>query len=107
MSERCHFIDLNSEEKCSHTANFTLLFDKDLKVLVDDGYSQEDSCPRTDGTEKVRHDRQAAYTEATECSGCRDIPAEATERKKKNTLMSYKSIACNLKMHSQVCPVTC
>lgn len=64
------------EEQRSHTANFTLLFHKDLKVLVDDGDGQEDSCPRADGSQEVRHDGQPSYTEPSERSGCGDIPAE-------------------------------
>lgn len=61
------------EEKCSHAANFTLLFYKDLKVLVDDGHSQEDSSTRSDGTQEVCHDRQPSYTKASKCSSCGDV----------------------------------
>lgn len=64
------------EEQCAHASNFTLLFYKDLKVLVDDGHSQKDSCTRTNGTQEVRHDRQSSYTQTTKCSSCRDVPVD-------------------------------
>merc|ERR1719391_1989635 len=64
------------EQQCSHAANFALLFDKDLKVLVDDRHSQEDSCTGTDGTQEVGHDRQPSYAKATEGSSCGDVPVE-------------------------------
>lgn len=82
VSGVCHRIGvfLLLEEKCSHTADFTLLFHKDLKVLVNDGYGQEDSCTRSDGSQEVCHDRQPSYTEPSKSSGCGDVPAEKTER---------------------------
>lgn len=49
------------EEQCSHAAHFALLLHKDLKVLVDNGHSQEDSCTRTNGTQEIGHDRQPSY----------------------------------------------
>lgn len=67
------------EEQCSHAAHFALLLYKDLKVLVDDGHSQEDSCTRTDGTQKISHDGQPSYTETTESSSCRDVPVDTNE----------------------------
>ena len=63
------------EEQCAHTAHFTLLLHKDLKVLVDDGHSQEDSCTRTDRTQEICHDRQPTYTQTTKGSSCGDVPA--------------------------------
>ena len=33
----------NLEEECPHAAHLGLLLDEDLKVLVDDGHSQQDS----------------------------------------------------------------
>lgn len=61
------------EEQCSHAAHFALLLHKDFKVLVDDGHSQEDSCPRTNGPQEVSHDGQPSYAEATEGSSCGDV----------------------------------
>lgn len=45
------------EEQRSHAAHFALLLHEDLKVLVDDGHSQEDSRTRTDRTQEVSHHR--------------------------------------------------
>lgn len=50
------------EEQGSHATHFTLLFDKYLKVLVDDGDSQQDTGPRADGSEEVSHYRQTTNT---------------------------------------------
>lgn len=69
-------VGVSLEEQRSHAAHFALLFHEDLKVLVDDGHSQEDSCTRTDRAQEVGHHRQASYTEATEGSGCGDVPME-------------------------------
>lgn len=66
----CRFL----EEQRSHASHFALLLDKYLKVLVDDGHCQEDSCARSDGAQEVSHDRQPSYTEATEGSSCGDVP---------------------------------
>ena len=62
------------EEQRSHAANFALLFDEDLKVLVDDGHGQEDSRTGADGAQEVGHDGQASYAEAAEGSCCGDVP---------------------------------
>ena len=43
------------EEQGPHAAYFTLFFDKDLKVLIDDGDSQQDTSARADGSEEVGH----------------------------------------------------
>lgn len=45
-----------SEEKSSHAANLTLLLDKDLEVLVDDGDGQQDPSSRPNGTQEVSQD---------------------------------------------------
>lgn len=67
-------VDVSLEEQRSHAAHFALLLYEDLKVLVDDGHSQEDSRTRADRTQEVGHHRQASYTEATEGSSCGDVP---------------------------------
>lgn len=41
---RCGQPGVCLEEQGSHAAHFTLLLDKDLKVLVDDGDGQQDTC---------------------------------------------------------------
>lgn len=66
---------LKLEEQSPHTADFTLLFHKDLKVLVDDGNGKEDSSSRSDSSQEVCHDRQPSYTEPPKCCSCGDIPA--------------------------------
>lgn len=66
---------LLEQQRC-HAAHFALLFYKDFKVLVDDGHGQEDSGTRTNGTQEVSHYGQPSYTEATEGSGCGDVPAK-------------------------------
>lgn len=73
---RVRRVGVSLEEQRSHAAHFALLLDEDLKVLVDDGHSQEDSRTRTDRTQKVGHHRQASYAEATEGSSCGDVPGE-------------------------------
>lgn len=45
------------EEQGSHAAHFTLLLDKYLKVLVNDGDGQQDTRARANSTQEVRHDR--------------------------------------------------
>lgn len=72
-SEACPF--LLEQQRC-HAAHFALLLYKDFKVLVDDGHGQEDSGTRTNRTQEVSHHGQPSYTEATEGSGCGDVPAK-------------------------------
>lgn len=43
------------EEQGPHAADFTLFFDKDFKVLIDDGNSQQDTSARANGSEEVSH----------------------------------------------------
>lgn len=62
------------EEKGPHTAHFTLLLYKDLKVLVDDGNSQQDTRSRPYSTKEICHDRQATNTEPTKGSCCGNVP---------------------------------
>jgi len=62
------------EEQSSHAAHLTLFLDEDLKVLIDDGHSQEDTRTGTDGTHEVGHDRQTSYAQATEGSRCGNVP---------------------------------
>lgn len=43
------------EEQGPHAAYFALFFNKDLKVLIDDGDSQQDTGARANGSEEVSH----------------------------------------------------
>ena len=38
------------KEEGSHASHFTLLLDKDLKVLVNDCHGQQNTCSRTNST---------------------------------------------------------
>lgn len=67
------------EEQSSHAAHLTLFLDEDLKVLIDDGHSQEDTRTGTDGTHEVGHDRQTSYAQATEGSRCGNVPRKRRE----------------------------
>lgn len=75
---RVRRVGVSLEEQRSHAAHFALLLHEDLKVLVDDGHSQEDSCTRTNRTQEVSHHRQPTYTEATEGSSCGDVPVKSS-----------------------------
>lgn len=68
------------EQQRRHAAHFALLLYKDFKVLVDDGHGQEDSRTRTNGAQEVSHYGEPSYTQATEGSGCGDVPAKQGRR---------------------------
>lgn len=58
------------KEERAHATHFTLLLDKDLKVLVNDGDGQQDTRAGTDGAHKIGNDRQSTDAQSTE-SRCR------------------------------------
>lgn len=62
------------EKQSSHTANFTLFLYKDLKVLINDSDSQQNSSSRPNCPQEVCQHRQGADTQTTKCSSCRDVP---------------------------------
>lgn len=65
-----------SEEKGSHAAHLALLFDEDLKVLVDDGDRQQDPGARPDSTQEISQDREGPNAQPTEGCSCGDVPAD-------------------------------
>lgn len=106
-SEGCCF--LLEQQRC-HAADFALLLYKDFKVLVDDGHGQEDSGTRTNRTQEVSHHRQPSYTEATEGSGCGDVPAKTASMNMlcmiwKMEASKLYSINVNLTLAELVLPV--
>ena len=62
------------EEQSSHASHFTLFLDEDLKVLIYDGHSQEDTRAGADGAQEVGHDGQTSYAQAPEGSSRRNVP---------------------------------
>jgi hypothetical protein len=64
------------EEKSSHAAQFILLFDEYLEVLIDDGDGQKNARARPDGAKKIGQDRQGADAQATERGRRRDVSIE-------------------------------
>ena len=49
------------------------LFVKGLKVLIDDGDSEEDTSTRTNGAHKVGSDSQSTNAHATKSRSCRNV----------------------------------
>ena len=62
------------EEQSSHASHFTLFLDEDLKVLIDDGHSQEDTRAGADGPQEVGHDGQTSYAQAPEGRSRGNVP---------------------------------
>lgn len=65
-----------SEEKGSHAAHLTLLLDKDLKVLVDDGDREQDPGSRPNSTQEISQDGEGSNAQPPEGCSCGDVPAD-------------------------------
>lgn len=83
------------EEQSTHTANFTLFFYEDLKVLVDDGNGQQDSCSWANSTQEISHDREATYTQSSESCSCGDVPTTQQQIKESHHIFDKPYLAIN------------
>lgn len=86
---------LGLEKKSSHTANFTLFFYKNFKVLINDSDSEQDSSSRPNCPKEVCQHREGANTETTKCSSCRDVPVKQGGNRKGTLRVCSGYFTCN------------
>lgn len=67
------------EEECVESSNFILLFDQDLKVLVDNGDGQKDTSTTSDGAKEVSEDWEGTNAQTTKGSGRWDVAVELVD----------------------------
>lgn len=70
------FVSGGLEEDGTHTTHFTLLLHEDLKVLIDNGDSEQNSSSRSNGTKEISQNGESSNAETTEGSGSGDVSVE-------------------------------